>query len=279
MSEKIAITVVVPVKNEERNLGRCLERLRRFQEVIVVDSSSTDSTQEIAKRFGARIFDFKWNGTYPKKRNWLLLNHQFSTDWILFLDADELIDEEFCERVHKETKNTLNHAYWLNYTNYFLGVPLRHGVPQRKLALLRVGAGLYERIDELSWSSLDMEVHEHPIIAGPIGEIAVPIDHDDDRGVARFIDRHREYAMWEARRWASLYSSDPHMGQPTLTDRQRFKYRSLTQWWYPGLYFCYTYLIRGGFLDGRAGFAYATLKCWYFYVIQLLIRERRVGAN
>jgi len=94
---KIPITVVVPVKNEEANLPRCLGQLKRFSEVIVVDSSSTDRTPQIAQEYGARYLNFVWSGRYPKKRNWLLMNHRLENEWVIFLDADEIVDEAFCE--------------------------------------------------------------------------------------------------------------------------------------------------------------------------------------
>ena len=67
MNKKIDISVVISVKNEELNILKCLQRLNRFSEIIVVDSSSTDRTPEIAKSFGARLINFKWNGKFPKK--------------------------------------------------------------------------------------------------------------------------------------------------------------------------------------------------------------------
>ncbi len=271
--QPIPITVAVPVKNEEVNLPRCLERLRRFAEVIIVDSSSTDRTPEIARDFGATYVNFDWDGKYPKKRNWLLLNHTLANDWVLFLDADEIVDDAFCDAVDRAVRSGQHAGYWLNYTNYFLGRPLKHGLPQRKLALFRVGAGLYERIEEDSWSRLDMEIHEHPIIEGPIGEIAARIDHNDDRGIAKFIDRHRDYALWEARR-VQLLEAGGAEARAKLTGRQKFKYRHLAKWWYPWFYFVYTYVAKLGFLDGRAGFAYAFYKLWYFYSIRLLIAEQ-----
>lgn len=273
---RVAITVVVPVKNEEANLARCLSRLGRFAEVIVVDSGSTDRTQQIAVEHGARVVDFAWDGRYPKKRNWLLLNHKLACEWVLFLDADEFVDSAFCDAAATALKAGGYDGYWLCYTSWFLGQRLRFGLPQRKLALFRVGKGLYERIEEDGWSRLDMEIHEHPIIDGPVGEIAAPIDHNDDRGLPKFIDRHRDYAMWEARR-LELLGTGGTAAQEKLTDRQRFKYRHLTKWWYPWFYFLYTYVVRGGFRDGAAGFHYAFYKAWYFNTIRLLVGEERVG--
>lgn len=269
---RIPITVAIPVKNEEANLTRCLSRLGDFSEVIVIDSSSTDRTPEIARDFGVKYINFEWDGKYPKKRNWLLLNYAFANDWVLFLDADEIVDDAFCDMVDKAVRSGKYAGYWLNYANYFLGRPMRHGLSQRKLALFRVGTGLYERIEEDNWSRLDMEVHEHPAIAGDVGEIFTPIDHNDDRGISKFIERHRDYALWEARRMLLLEARGA-TARATLTGRQKFKYRHLGKWWYPWFYFIYTYVVKLGFLDGRAGFAYAFYKLWYFYSIRLLIEE------
>ena len=100
-----------------------------------------------------RCTQFEWNGRYPKKRNWLLLNHTLLNEWVLFLDADELINERLCAEINSAISADRHNGFWLNYTNYFLGRRLDHGVPQKKLALFKVGKGLYEKIDEIAWSS------------------------------------------------------------------------------------------------------------------------------
>ena len=274
----LPVTVVVPVKNEERNLARCLSSLDRFAEVIVVDSGSTDRTGEIARGAGASVIPFEWNGRYPKKRNWFLLNHQPNSPWVLFLDADEAANPQFCDEVSRAVADDGIQGYWLNYTNHFLGRRLRYGVPQRKLALFRVGKALYERVEEVSWSKLDMEVHEHPVVEGRIGEILTPLEHNDDRGIGSFIDRHRDYAAWEARR-ALLLEDEDSGQQKGRTQRQRIKYGYIERWWYPWGYFFYAYVVRLGFLDGAAGFHYAFYKAWYFLTVRLMIRELRRSTS
>ena len=97
MSARLPISVVIPVKNEEEMLPACLARLKRFSEIIVVDSRSKDRTQQIAHEHGARVLDFDWDGRYPKKRNWVLINHELANPWVLFLDADELVTDAFCD--------------------------------------------------------------------------------------------------------------------------------------------------------------------------------------
>lgn len=268
----LPVAVAIPAKNEEANLAACLERLSRFAEVVVIDSGSTDQTKEIAEGFGARVVDFTWDGKYPKKRNWFLLNEPPTQPWVLFLDADEFVDDAFCDAVDAAISKGDRDGYWLTYTNYFLGKPLRHGLTQRKLALFRVGRALYEKIEEDGWSRLDMEIHEHPIIDGAVGEITTPIDHRDDKGLARFLAKHIDYARWEAQRYATL--QDNPLAWQHFTKRQRFKYQHLAKWWYPWFYFVFTYVVKRGFLDGSAGVHYAFYKAWYFHTIRLLIREQ-----
>ena len=270
-SAKLPVTVAIPVKNDARNLARCLPRLARFAEVVVLDSRSNDETAAVAAAHGAGLIQFDWNGGYPKKRNWFLLNAPPSTPWILFLDADEYVDDRFCDAVADAIADTDKVGFWLTYRNYFLGRPLRFGVPSRKLALFRIGAGLYEKIEEANWSRLDMEIHEHPVLEGQVGTIAAPIDHQDYQGLARFIDKHRDYALWEAQRYRALYADTQDWTQ--LTRRQLFKYRHLAKWWYPWFYFLFSYFVRMGILDGAAGFHHAFYKTWYFQTIRLLLRE------
>jgi glycosyltransferase involved in cell wall biosynthesis len=268
------LTVVVPVRNEARNLPRCLASITLPADVLVVDSASTDSTVEIAVAAGARVIDFAWPGGFPKKRNWILQTHAFRTDWVLFLDADERLTPDFEQALRGALGNRAFAGYWLNYHNHFMGRVLRHGVAQRKLALIRVGAGFYERIEDPGWSSLDMEVHEHPILNGPIGEIAAAIEHEDFRGLHHYIARHNEYSSWEAPRAAALAAD--RAAWASLTGRQRWKYRSLDRWWFAPAYFLTTYVLRGGFLDGGEGFAHAFLKFVYYAEIRLKILESRM---
>src|ERR1700738_3890106 len=85
-SRRIGVTVVIPTRNEARHLARCLEAIRRFSEVYVVDSQSTDSTVEVARTFGAKVVQFHYHGGWPKKRQWALDSLSFDNEWVLLLD-------------------------------------------------------------------------------------------------------------------------------------------------------------------------------------------------
>lgn len=274
----LPVTVVIPARNEERNLPECLRRLGRFARVVLVDSGSTDRTCEIARAAGAQVVHFEWNGRFPKKRNWFLRNQRIETPWVFFLDADEFVDDAFCDELARTLPGTAHAGFWISYTNWFMGRRLLHGETNRKLALFRPDAGEYERIDEERWSNLDMEVHEHPVLKGSTGQIGARLDHRDYRGLEHWIRKHNEYSSWEARRLAALRRHG-RLDDAALTDRQRRKYRSIGAWWLPAAYFVDCYVRRGGFRDGHAGFAYAMVKAIYFWEIGLKLREQNEGPS
>jgi glycosyltransferase involved in cell wall biosynthesis len=275
---RLPITVAIPIRNEERNLPECLSRLGRFAQVVVIDSGSTDRSREIASASGAQWVDFRWDGRFPKKRNWYLRNHRVETPWVLFLDADEFVDDAFCDELARTLPGTPHVGFWLNYDNWFLGRRLRHGDANRKLALFRVGAGEYERIEEDRWSHLDMEIHEHPVLSGSVGEIHARIDHRDDRGLEHWRRKHDEYSSWEAHR-VMLLRNGQGPSAAELSPRQRRKYASLGKWWLPSAYFVHMYVLKRGFLDGWPGFAYAWEKARYFRDIGQKMRSLERGGR
>ncbi len=274
----LPVSVVVSTKNEEKNLGVCLERLAgRFAEVFVVDSGSTDGTRGIAEAVGVRVVDFQWDGRFPKKRNWTLRNVPLGQPWVLFLDADELVTDAFIDELRRVLPATTHAGFWISFDNYFMGVLMRHGDKMRKLCLFRRSAGEYERIEENRWSCLDMEIHEHPIILGTVGSVAAPLIHADKRDFASHIAKHNEYSSWETHRYFELHRSGPEVWAK-LTPRQRKKYSNLDRWWLAPAYFFAAFVLRRGFLDGATGFRFAAFKLFYFWQIRLKILERRLSA-
>ena len=275
MNLPLDLTIAIPVRNEERNLAGCLEAIGPdlAKHIVIIDSGSTDKTTDIARSMGAEVIDFKWDGRFPKKRNWFLRNHTPTTKWVFFLDADEYLTADF----KAELRSTLQDqqankvGYWLSYTIYFLGKQLKGGYPLRKLALFQVGAGEYERIDEDQWSKLDMEVHEHPVLAGETGVIQSKIDHQDFRGVSHYVLKHNEYAGWEA---ARFLKTDHIATSGKWTWKQRLKYRLMQSVWIGPAYFCGSFFLLGGFRDGARGLAFAILKMSYFTQIYCKIQEK-----
>src|SRR5271157_5190970 len=102
-SLKAPVSVIVPVKNEAENLKRCLPALAWADEVFVVDSQSTDETQRVAERLGARVVQFHFNGRYPKKKNWALDSLPLRNEWVLIVDADEVVVPELAEEIGRRT--------------------------------------------------------------------------------------------------------------------------------------------------------------------------------
>jgi len=270
----LPVTVCIPVRNEAKNLPACLDSLRKtFAQVVVVDSGSVDDTRLIAEDAGAVVLNFRWDGKFPKKRNWALRHHRWTTPWVLFLDADERISTAFVQELEAVLPETSKTGFWISFTDWFMGVPLHHGDVFCKLALFRVGAGEYERFPEEWWSDLDMEVHEHPVLDGNVGEIKARLDHHDYRGLENYISRHNQYSTWEANRFMWLASAGGDEWA-RLIARQRFKYRNLDKAWFAPLYFCIGYVAKAGFLDGITGLRFALMKWRYFTDIRLKIRER-----
>jgi glycosyltransferase involved in cell wall biosynthesis len=272
--KKLDLTIAIPVKNEEQNLPKCLESIGSdfARHLVVIDSGSTDQTCSVAKVFGVDIAEFEWNGNFPKKRNWFLRNYSIRTKWIMFLDADEHLTEEFKSELRKKLEEDDKVGYLLSYTVYFLGRRLKGGYPLRKLALFQVGKGEYERIDEEKWSNFDMEIHEHPILSGPIGVIKSKIDHRDFRGVSHYVTKHNEYADWEAHRFLKEKGKQ-------WTWKQRLKYSLMKSVFIGPAYFLGSFFVLGGFRDGARGLSFAILKASYFIQVYCRIQEIQSSAE
>lgn len=272
-ASKLPVAVIIPTKNEGKNLNACLQTVTgRFAEVVVVDSGSTDRTRDLAAAAGATFVDFRWNGCFPKKRNWALRNVRLAQPWVLFLDADELVTESFAQELSSILAKTPHAGFWIGFENHFLGRRLRHGDRLRKLCLFRRGSAEYERIDEDHWSALDMEVHEHPMVNGSVGSISARLVHAGRGDLASYISGHNEYSTWEARRLCALQHADADAWQ-RLTGRQRWKYKNIDRWWFPLAYFVLTYIMKLGCLDGEAGLRFAMLKAIYYWHIRLKVIE------
>ena len=273
-SDLLDLTIAIPVKNDAKALDKCLCAIGSdfAKEVIILDSGSSDNTNEIASKYDATLINFNWDGKYPKKRNWFLINHKPETKWVLFLDADEIISQDFKEAVRQSLSDSKELVgFWLTYSIYFMGKPLKGGYPLNKLALFKSDSGLYEKIEENHWSNLDMEIHEHPILNGSIGLIKTKIDHCDYRSIHHYVNKHNEYSKWEAQRFLSEVSN-PNISA-SFTWKQKIKYKLVQTPLIGIIYFCGSYFLMGGFLDGIRGFIFSILKMSYFFQVYINITE------
>jgi hypothetical protein len=270
----LPVTVILPVRREPAQVADILPLLGEFERVIVVESADDAVTRNLAGRHGADFRVFSWPGGYPKKRTWAALTCDVTTPWILFLDADERPTPGFVDELRRTLPRTDAMGFWLGYDTVFLGRRLRFGIPQRKLALMRTGAGAYEAIDDPGWTDLDMEVHEHLVVEGTVGVIRAPLVHLDCKTIDAYVRRHNTYATWEASRHAALSNTPERWHE--LTFRQRVKYRLVGSPVFPPLYFVLQYFLRLGFLDGAAGARFALLKAGYFAEVGAKIAEQRL---
>jgi glycosyltransferase involved in cell wall biosynthesis len=282
----IAVSAIVAVRNEERNLPRCLESLREVGEVYVVDSQSTDATVEIAHSFGAHVAQFEYQGGWPKKRQWAMESLSLAHDWILLLDADESLTPELTKEIAAAIQDPRFDGYHIPLRIYFLGRELRHsGASFYKLSLFRRGRGHYEcRLREQDATMADMEVHEHVIVDGRAAKLKHPLLHHNIASLSHYIRKHDTYSNWEARVWLNPNAGNDELA-PSLTGTQAQRRRWLRRKFFvlpgsPIVFFLYKYLFRLGFLDGVPGLIYCAFQGIQFFHIKAKIYElkRQLGT-
>ena len=263
--EAVPVSVLIPARNEEANLPRCLDAVAGWaDEILVVDSQSTDDTVEIAEDHGAEVIQFYYEGGWPKKRQWALDTYDFDNEWILLLDADEILLDPIKEEIAEAVQTDQYDGYWLRFQLHFLGRRLRHGgFDLWKLYLFRHGKGRYERRFEGQDESMsDIEIHEHVVVDGEVGKLSNPVRHENWNSLYRYIEKHNEYSEWEARLYHEGEEGDV---EPDLFGNQAQRRRWLKQALirvpgFPLITFLYHYVLRLGFLDGKPGFIYCVLK-------------------
>jgi glycosyltransferase involved in cell wall biosynthesis len=226
------LSVALITRNEAANLPRTLASVRWANEIVVVDSGSTDATLEIARTGGARVFEEPWKGFGAQKNS--AIAHA-SGDWILSLDADEEVSAELAQEIQALLAGEPAYsAYRIPRLNHFLGRPLRHGGywPDPKLRLFRRGAAHFA----------DRPVHETMAADGPVGRLRGPLIHHCYPTISDYIEHMNRYSSIAAER---------------LVDSGRASDSWLWLAWNallnPSATFLYNYFFRLGFLDGRAG--------------------------
>ena len=282
---KISVSVLIPAKNEEANLAACLESVNRADEVFVVDSQSSDRTVEIAKDYGANVVQFHFDGRWPKKKNWSLENLPFRNDWVLIVDCDERIPPELWDEIALAIQNPDYDGYYINRKVFFLGKWIRYGgkYPDWNLRLFKHNKGRYENLNtEEIRNTGDNEVHEHVILEGSVGYLKNDMLHIDFRDIYHWLERHNRYSNWEARVYLNILNGKDDSGTiganlfGDAVQRKRFL-KKLWVWlpFKPTLRFILFYIIRLGFLDGKAGYIYGRLLSQYEYQIGVKLYELR----
>ena len=266
----VPVSVIVPIKNEAENLPRCLDSVAWADQIFVVDSQSADGSQRIAEKLGARVVQFEFNGTWPKKKNWALEHLPLRNDWVFILDADEVLpaaaEAEFRAAIANAGATV---GYWINRRFMFMGRWLRHAYyPNWNLRLFRHSLGRYEKLTDVATASGDNEVHEHVVVQGPTGRLRCELDHYAFPSVEVFVEKHNRYSNWEARvAVASEGAGNSDQIQSSrVAQRRRLKRLSHCLPFRPLLRFLYVYLWQRGFLDGREGYYFARMHAFYEFL-------------
>lgn len=260
---RIAVSVIVTTLNEERNLARCLSALERFDEIIIVDSGSTDNTSQIAASSGARVMPFLWNGRYPKKRQWCLDHLNIKHDWVFFVDADEEVTPELVAEIASLDLGPGGfRGYFVKGAYVVDGRVLRFGLKNSKLCLFHKKAFRFPEIDDLDAPGMgEMEGHYQPVAVGAanIGRLENCLLHHAFEDMVRWDARHDGYAAWHR---AVLKKAA--LPQDPAFIRRCFKgifYHVPVR---PLAAFLHSYILMLGCLDGYRGFFLARSRYLYY---------------
>jgi len=284
--ERAPLSVLIPVKDEAANVRDCISRVSFAQEIVVVDSASTDDTQTIAEEAGARVVQFVWNGNLPRKKNWALENIPWQHEWVLIVDADERITPELENEIRLAINRTDVDGFYLNRRFWFLGGWINHCgyFPSWNLRLFRHRLGRYEQIEiKNSNDSGDNEVHEHVLLDGRSKYLSAPMEHYAFPDVATFIEKHNRYSIWEAEAREQLHHGTTGKtlnatAFGTEMERKRLlKKLSMSLPCRPTLRFLFHYVWKQGFRDGYRGWVLCRLLAWYEWLI--VLKEREIMAR
>ena len=282
-----SIAVIILTLNEEIHIERCIRSAKAVtDEIIVVDSFSTDHTCEKARELGAVVYQHQFVN-YAKQFNWALANCEIKAQWIWRLDADEYIEAPLAEKA-LQTLETISedvNGIFVNKKIVFMGKPLLHGgwYPVQLLKIIRKGFGACE----------DKWMDEHLVIFSG-KTISIDADQTDDnlKDLTEWSHKHVDYATREAidtllTEYNLLHSKD--LVEPkfwgTHTERKRWlkmKYAKTPLFVRPFVNFFIRYILKAGFLDGKRGFIWHFMQgYWYRMLVDCKIFElkRKFGHN
>lgn len=252
---RVILSVAVITKNEERNLDRWLRAVAPLaDEVVAVDSGSSDCTVAMLERAGARVFHRDWTG-YADQRNFAA--EQCQGDWIVFFDADEVPDAELAAALteFKRAPDRAEAGMKLGRKVFFFGRFLRHGgfFPEYIERMHRAGAGRW----------IPREVHERLEVDGPMGRLPGYLEHYSYRNVGEYLSRMDRYSAEAAR--------EMH--------RQGRRAGAWAAWGHAAWNFLSRYVLRLGFLDGFEGYLAARLESMYTLSKYARLRELNRGQE
>ena len=276
------LTVVIPVLDEELNLATCLDHCAGWvREIIVVDSFSTDDTINIAKKMGARVVQHTYEGA-PQQWKWILSEVPIHTEWMLAIDADYIVTPKLRAEITRLLQNGPSEdGYYIPHRQMFRGRFLRHGgmYPRHRLTLFRPDRVLVDERDlvdnrfyvrgqtkTLSGDLIEDNAKEHDFsiwMRKQIGYAERAAQEETDRSgdpapkLSAVRAGRNERVLWLKHRWLRL-----------------------PLYWRSVGYFLYRYVVRLGFLDGRAGFLYHFSQALAFRVmLDARVEELRMRVH
>jgi glycosyltransferase involved in cell wall biosynthesis len=281
--QKLPITVIIPTRNEEKNLPECLRSVGWADQVFVVDSRSTDRTAQIAREHGAEVVVFDYDGGWPKKKNWAIRNLPIRNPWFLILDADERVDDALRDEMEVAILRHDIDGYYLRWRFIFLGRWMRHSWSHGwMLRLVRTGRGEYEDLGMRGEGGWDNEVHENIVVEGKTGRLSGWLTHDSNESLSYWIRKQNEFSDWNAeRRLRQIAEGMPAIsevlsGDP-LRHRKFLKALFLRMPLKPVLMFLYLYVARLGFLDGQSGLYFCALRAAHELNVSAKLFELRLS--
>ena len=268
------VSVLLLTLNEAKNLNRCLDALVWCDDVAIVDSGSTDGTLDIAHARNVRILHRPFD-TFASQRNFGLIEAEFKNDWVLHLDADEVVTPEFVARLLALEPQEGIDAYQIPSKLIVFDQWLRHAgmFPVYQVRLGRIGRLTFRQVGHGQQEDLP---------PGRIGRFDEPYLHYAfSHGLREWLDKHVVYAAAEANELIVAQQMTPfRLGNSLSRDRvtRRRAAKALTLWLpfflRPLMRFVYIYVVRRGFLDGRIGFVYAFMLSTYEAMIAILAYEK-----
>lgn len=243
------ISAIVITRNEAETIRDCLESLAFCDEIVVVDSGSTDGTREIAASLGARVIENPFAGFGPQKE---FARRQASCEWVLSLDADERIPPALAEEIVEAVASQEPPAYRIPRLSFFLGKPFRHSGwwPDLNLRLFRREAARFP----------DRLVHESAETDGPVGDLAEPMLHMTVRSLEQALDKAEHYSRLGARQ--------------LLRSGRRVRFADAPSHGLGALF--KTLVVKRGILGGREGFLNAAIHArTVFWKYMLAWEEQR----
>ncbi|NEO60808.1 MAG: glycosyltransferase family 2 protein [Moorea sp. SIO4G2] len=264
-------SIYILTYNEELDIAACIESALLSDDVIIVDSISSDRTVEIASQYPVRVVQHAFE-SHGRQRTWMLKEVPTKYEWVYILEADERMTPELFSECQGAIQRKQHVAYYVAERVMFMNRWIRYSTqyPRYQLRLFR---------KEKVWFD-DYGHTEREVCDGPTGFIKETYPHyTNSKGFTRWIDKHNRYSTDEALEtlrqleqgtveWRDLF-----FGRSEVERRRALKNLSLRLPWRPVLRFLYMYFLLGGFLDGQAGFTWCTLQAFYEYLILLKVWE------